>query len=87
MQGAGLIKKFNPTIYTTLTDHISFAIKRSIEGIHTESPLLYEMKRFYPEEYDVGEHAVRMLEERLGVKLPKSEASSVAMHLINAELK
>lgn len=45
------------------------------------------MKRFYPEEYDVGEHAVRMLEERLGVKLPKSEASSVAMHLINAELK
>ena len=44
------------------------------------------MKRFYPEEYDVGEHAVRMMEERLGVKLPKSEASSVAMHLINVEM-
>lgn len=79
-------KTFNPTIYLTLTDHISFAIKRSIEGIQVETPLLYETKRFYPEEYDVGEHAVKMMEDRLDVKLPKSEASSIAMHLINAEL-
>lgn len=79
-------KTFNPTIYLTLTDHISFAIKRSREGIRTEAPLLYETRRFYPEEYDVGVQAVSMMEERLHVSLPKSEASSIALHLINAEM-
>lgn len=79
-------KAFNPTIYLTLTDHIGFAIKRNKEGIQTEAPLLYETRRFYPEEYDVGVQAVRMLEERLSIKLPKSEASSIALHLINAEM-
>lgn len=79
-------KTFNPTIYLTLTDHIGFAIKRSREGIQTEAPLLYETKRFYPQEYDVGVRAMGMLEERLHVRLPKSEASSIALHFINAEM-
>lgn len=79
-------KTFNPTIYLTLTDHIGFAIKRSREGIQTEAPLLYETRRFYPEEYDVGVRAMCMVEERLNVKLPKSEASSIALHFINAEM-
>lgn len=79
-------KTFNPTIYLTLTDHIGFAIKRSREGIQTEAPLLYETKRFYPEEYDVGVRATHMLEERLHISLPRSEASSIAIHFINAEM-
>lgn len=45
--------KLNQSIYVTLTDHINFAIARCAKGINLENALLWEIKRFYPQEYEL----------------------------------
>lgn len=77
--------ELNPSIYLTLTDHISFAIERYRGGMIYGNPLMNEVKTFYQEEYQVGEFALKLIEEKLGVKLDKDEAASVALHVVNAE--
>lgn len=57
--------KLNQSIYVTLTDHISFAISRCKKGIHLENALLWEIKRFYPQEFELGRYAVELVKKRL----------------------
>lgn len=49
------------------------------------NPLLWEVKQFYRSEYLVGEHAVELIEQRLGVKMKEDEAANIALHIVNAE--
>ncbi len=77
-------KKISKNIYMTLTDHINFAIDRAIEGMNFKNPLLWEIKRFYPDEYVMGKKALEIIEKRLGISLPEDEAASIAMHFANA---
>lgn len=63
--------KLNQSIYVTLTDHISFAISRCKKGIHLENALLWEIKRFYPQEFELGRYAVELVKKRLdAVRFP-----------------
>lgn len=78
--------KLNQNIYITLTDHISFAIKRLEDGNIFQNALQMEVRMFYPKEYQVGMKALELVLERTGVKLPEDEAASVALHILNAEL-
>lgn len=77
--------KLNQSIYVTLTDHINFAIERLAQGIKPENALLWEIKRFYPQEYELGKFAVDMIWERLHMILPEDEAGFIALHFVNAE--
>ena len=77
--------KLNQGIYVTLTDHINFAIERWQKGISLENALLWEIKRFYAQEYELGEYAVRLISERLNIFLPEDEAGFIALHFVNAE--
>lgn len=77
--------KLNQSIYVTLTDHINFAITRYRQGIKPENALLWEIKRFYAQEYQLGVYGIRMIGERLHVKLPEDEAGFIALHFVNAE--
>lgn len=77
--------KLNQSIYVTLTDHINFAIERYRQGIKPENALLWEIKRFYSQEYELGEYAIRLIRERLDIYLPEDEAGFVALHFVNAE--
>lgn len=77
--------KLSQSIYVTLTDHINFAIERYRQNIKPENALLWEIKRFYPQEYQVGKYAVGLLRERMNVILPEDEAGFVALHFVNAE--
>lgn len=77
--------RLNQSIYVTLTDHINFAIERLKMNIHPENALLWEIKRFYPQEYRLGMYGIRLIEEELGVKLPQDEAGFIALHFVNAE--
>lgn len=77
--------KLNQSIYVTLTDHINFAIERCSQGIPLENALLWEIKRFYPQEYQLGRYAVNMIENRLHISLPEDEAGFIALHFVNAE--
>lgn len=78
-------KELSKSIYITLTDHINFSIERNKKGYHFKTALLWEIKKFYPQEYQIGLHGVQLLKERLGVELPEDEAGSIALHIINAE--
>lgn len=72
-------------IYITLTDHIDFAIDRFRRGLQFRSVLYWELRTVYPKEFEVGVYALKIIEEYLGIALPEHEATSIALHLINAE--
>ncbi|REK60298.1 MAG: transcription antiterminator LicT [Geobacillus sp.] len=79
-------KKLNDVIYISLTDHIHFAIERQRQGMQIVNPLLWEIKRIYKEEFQIGQKALQMIQDRLGIELPEDEAGFIAMHIVNAEL-
>lgn len=77
--------KLNQSIYVTLTDHINFAIERVSQGIEPQDALLWEIKRFYPQEFQLGIYALELIQDRLGILLPEDEAGFIALHFVNAE--
>lgn len=77
--------KLNQSIYVTLTDHINFAIERVSQGIEPQNALLWEIKRFYPQEFQLGIYALELIHDRLGILLPEDEAGFIALHFVNAE--
>lgn len=77
--------KLNQSIYVTLTDHINFAITRYQQGIKPQNALLWEIKRFYSREYELGMYAIKTIEEKLQIRLPEDEAGFIALHFLNAE--
>lgn len=78
--------ELNKNIYITLTDHLYFAIERYRRNITFQNALLWEIKRFYSREYEVGLKAVELLKEREGVALSVDEAAFIALHIVNAEM-
>lgn len=78
-------ERLNQSIYLTLTDHINFALSRHRQGMMFQNALLREVRRFYNQEYRIGEYAINLIGERLGVSLPDDEAASIALHIVNAE--
>lgn len=78
--------KLNENIYLTLTDHLSFAVYRLKNNLEVTNPLYWEIKRLYQREYKVGLKALDMIKEKFGVALPEEEATSIAMHIVNAEM-
>lgn len=80
-----LNRKLNQNIYLTLTDHINFSIERYQKKMMFANPLIREVKKFYREEYLVGEYAIALMEKKLGIRFPADEAASIALHIVNAE--
>lgn len=72
-------------IYLSLTDHISFAVKRYENNIFIPNFYTVEMKKFNPLEYDIGLFALEKIKEKLNYDLPKDEAGNIAFHFINAQ--
>lgn len=77
--------KLNQSIYVTLTDHINSAIERVSQGIEPQNALLWEIKRFYPQEFQLGIYALELIQDRLDILLPEDEAGFIALHFVNAE--
>lgn len=77
--------KLNQSIYVTLTDHINFTIERYHQGIQLENALLWDIRRFYRQEYLIGQFAIEMIKNRLHIELRDDEAGFIALHFINAE--
>ncbi|WP_086350557.1 BglG family transcription antiterminator LicT [Candidatus Enterococcus clewellii] len=78
-------KKLNSNLYLTLTDHLHFAVERAQEGLTVANRLYWEIKSYYPQEFQVGKHALELLNEKYAIELPQEEASNIAFHLINAQ--
>lgn len=76
---------FNSSIVFTLSDHIHFAIKRFKENIKIAPPFQYNIRHLYEVEMEIGEIAVSLIQNKLGIPIPEEEAINIALHIINAE--
>lgn len=74
-------------IVFTLADHLYYAVKRFKQNIQIENLLHYDIQHLYEIEYQVGLEALQLINEEIGVLFPKSEASLIAMHFINAKIE
>ncbi|HBJ2608396.1 antitermination protein BlgG [Clostridium botulinum] len=77
--------KLNDQIFITLIDHISYALTRYKKNITLQNRLLWELKKFYPEEFKIGKYAVEYINDKLNVNLPEEEAGNIAFHFVNAQ--
>lgn len=77
--------RLNDQIFVTLFDHLVYAIERCQKHIVLPNRLLWEVRRFYPQEYAVGQQVRDFLNERLQIELPEEEAGNIAFHLVNAQ--
>ncbi|KQO12702.1 BglG family transcription antiterminator LicT [Paenibacillus sp. Leaf72] len=80
-----LNKPLSEHLYVALTDHLHMAVKRFKVNMTIQNRLLWEVKKFYPFEFSIGEYALGLIEQRLGVALPEEEAANIAFHLVNAQ--
>lgn len=78
-------KELNENLVLGLSDHISFAVERQQQGLLVANTLLLEIKKFYAEEYRMGQAALDIIEEELGVRLPDDEAGFIAIHIVDAQ--
>ena len=77
-------KKLNDYIYYSLADHIDYAIERHTDNVVFRSPIQWEIKKAYPQEYKAGQKALEIINETLNVELPHEEVTFLTLHIINA---
>lgn len=78
-------KPLNETLVLMVSDHISFAIERQQKGLDLTNALLWEIKKFYPDEYQLGLDALDIIRREVGIRLREDEAGFLAMHIVNAQ--
>ena len=79
-------KELSDKIYVTLTDHIFNLLERVQMGIVFDNALLWDVKRLYRDEYQVGIQVVNMIRQAFDIKIDDDEASFIALHIVNAEM-
>lgn len=76
---------FNSNIYITIMDHINYALSRAKQGLFLRNPLLWEIKRTYPNEYKAAIRTIELIKNETGIELPEDEAGTIAIHYFNAQ--
>ncbi len=76
---------FEISLYIALADHLQYTIQRTREGISLQNPLAWEIRKFYPKEYELGQKTLELIKENIGLAMEPSEAASIALHFINAQ--
>lgn len=79
-------KKLNDMVYISLIDHVHTSILRFLDGVTVKNVLLWDIRRFYKDEFQVGLWALDYIEEKCKVRLPDDEAGFIALHLANAQM-
>lgn len=77
-------KRLNDNLIISLSDHIQTAVERHLEGIAVKNVLLWDVKRFYKDEFAIGLEALKIIERRIKVELPEDEAGFIAIHIANS---
>ncbi|MEH7234554.1 BglG family transcription antiterminator LicT [Bacillus sp. JJ1562] len=81
-----LPSKLDDYLYVALTDHLSFAISRHKQGIQLKNALLWEIRKYYKQEFQIALKALDIIEKETGIRLDEDEAGSIALHLVNGQL-
>lgn len=75
---------FSDMIYIGLTDHINYALYRYKQNQTLANHLLWEIKRFYPREFEAAKEALKTIQYYENVLLSEDEAGYIALHFVNA---
>lgn len=73
-------------VIVALCDHMYMAVERKKQGIEVKNVLLWDIQKFYRDEYKVGLYAVELIKERFHVELSDDEAGFIALHIVNGQL-
>lgn len=73
--------------FLSLADHMHGVEQRVRDGFFMKNFLLWDIKRFFPQEYEVACYANELLGTYLGQELPDDEAGFIALTLVNSELR
>lgn len=76
--------KCNDSILMALSDHLSLVIERAREDLYFGTPLEWDIKLIYPNEYRYALNVVDMINDIKKLNIPKQEASFIALHFINS---
>ena len=79
-----LKNQFSSNVVFSLADHINFALERTKKNEIFDFSLSYDLQHLYPQEYQVGLEALKIIKNNLKVQLPQAEATAIALHFINA---
>ncbi|WP_233568656.1 PRD domain-containing protein [Kocuria soli] len=85
LEAAGLseVVENSPSLLVTLSDHLSFAIKRVRENIRLDYPLETEVGHLFPTELQQARQVLAAVNAESEVQLPDGEAVAIALHLVN----
>ena len=78
--------KIDDSLYITLTDHIHTSIERYKEGIPLKNHMLFEIKHFYPKEFELGMLTLKLIGEKYGILMKEDEAAFLALHIVSSEV-
>lgn len=73
--------------FLSLADHMYGVEQRVRDGFFMKNFLMWDIKRFFPKEYEVGRYAQELLSTYLGQELPDDEAGFMALNLVSSELQ
>lgn len=79
-----LNEELDQKIHVSLTDHIAFTIKRLKSNDEIHNPFLIETETLYREEFEIAEKAVKIIEKRLNITIPKGEIGFITLHIHSA---
>ncbi|MFW8054324.1 BglG family transcription antiterminator LicT [Vagococcus fluvialis] len=77
-------QEYSDQAYITLTDHLNYAIERGKQGVFIPNPLLFEIRKFYPEEFKIASQAIERINRKFKTNFPIDEAGFIALHLANS---
>ncbi|WP_124067323.1 PRD domain-containing protein [Clostridium sp. E02] len=78
--------QLEPRTILTICDHIAGAMDRYQSGTILHNAMLWEGKRFYPDEFKVGLYAIELIQKRLKVSMEEDEAMFIAFHFVYGQL-
>lgn len=67
-------------------DHIAGSVERYQNGVILRNAMLWEGKRFYPNEFKVGQYALDLIRRRLHISMEEDEAMFLAFHFVYGQL-
>lgn len=79
-------KTISDTVLVAFADHLNAAIIREKDNITIKNFLLWDIKRFFPEEFALCLETLQKVKEKLNISLPEDEAGFLAMHIVNGTL-
>ena len=82
-----LQKKLKDTAFLAMADHIHGVLLRLEDDIYLKNFLMWDIKRFFPIEFEVGQYAKQLLSTYVSKELSDDEAAFMALTLVNADLE